>query len=146
MTPPNIYAVTLAAEGEGIHTFSNGTAWEMWAHGNCFSCRYFDAEGACGEYCALEGAAILGLVTPELAKLFGWTQTTTQYGPRYGWEPPQTCRFWRDKTDDDGNPADPRVPDLCPETLSLFADQRTTADIAAPVGKQTVRRSRKVVP
>ena len=54
----------------GIRTFSNGSEHERWADGNCWSCRYYDEADAC----AFADAALLGLVSPALAVLFGWTQ------------------------------------------------------------------------
>jgi hypothetical protein len=144
--PPALHEIALAKDGENIHTFSNGTEWEMWAHNNCLTCRWYELDGAAGEYCGFEGAALLGAVTPEVASLFGWTQSSTEWGPYHGWDAPESCRFHRDKEDDNGEPVDPRVPDICPETLSLFADQRTTADITSPLNKMLVAKRRKVTP
>ena len=144
--PPTIYDVELAKDGENVHTFSNGTQLEYWAGGNCWSCRFYDLDGAAGALCAFEGAALMGAVTPDLARLFGWVQRTTEHGPRFGWDAPETCRFWRDKTDDNGETVDPTQPDICPETLSLFADQRTTADMPVPASVNKTHRAKKGTP
>lgn len=140
MRPPNgEEAVTrglFAEDGNGIHTFSNGTMWEMWAEPNCLSCRFYEMDGNAGEFCAFEGLATLGAVTPDLARLFGWTQNpeyADYRGPddtadhRHGWQAPDSCRFFRERTDDEdggrshGTPTDPAQ-------LVLIADP--TEDIA----------------
>ena len=122
--PPNMDdAVSrhmLAEYGEGIHTFSNGTDWECWADGNCYQCAYWDAD-TMGAACAFEGAAFLDLVAPELAQLFGWIQRETKYGPRSGWDAPDSCRFFRNRTNDDGTDYIP-PPEPDPRQLVLFAD------------------------
>lgn len=144
--PPAFSEVALAKDGENIHTFSNGTEWDLWADRNCYTCRWYELEGKAGEFCAFEAASFIHAVTPELATLFGWTQSSTEWGPRDGWDAPQTCRFHRNKKDDDGNAVDPHTPSICPDTLSLFADQRSTADIASPIDKAIAAKRRKVVP
>jgi len=129
--PPAMVDVVLAKECEGVHTFSNGTDWDLWAEQNCFTCRWYDLEGVVGEFCAFEGAALLHMVTPELAALFGWQQTTPEYGLRFAWKAPRTCAFWTDKTDDNGEMVDPRVPSICTETLPLFDDAALLKGVAA---------------
>src|SRR5688572_10183909 len=63
------------AMDRGIHTFSNGTEYEGWADGNCWECWYWD-EDALGAKCALEGASMLHIASPELARLFGWLESS----------------------------------------------------------------------
>lgn len=120
----------VAEEKQGIHTFSNGTEWECWASGNCLSCRWYELDGQAGEFCAFECASMLDLVSPEMAQLFGWTQNpeyATYQGAhdpipgRHGWESPDSCRFFKDRTDDeDGGRS--RSPDPDPLQLVLIAD------------------------
>lgn len=120
----------------GIHTFSNGTEWECWAEPNCLSCRFYELDGNAGEFCAFEGLATLGAVTPELARLFGWVQKSeyADYrGPhdtaehRHGWHAPDACPFFRNRTDDDDGGRSQSVPPD-PAQLVLIADP--TEDIA----------------
>lgn len=148
MKPPNmadaIKRGLVTEPGEGIHTFSNGSHWEGWASGNCLECKYYELDGEAGEFCAFESAAMLGIVSPALALLFGWKQTTTEYGPRFAWDEPPQCRFFASNDSDDGDHK-PRPKPICPSTLSLFADQRTTHDIAAPVGKGRGKTTQRTV-
>lgn len=118
----------LAAEKHGIHTFSNGTAWDCWASGNCLDCWYWDPDQA-GALCAFEAAAFLGIVSPELAQLFGWIRNAenAQDGERFGWDAPDECRFFRSRTDDNGDD-NPPPPDPDPLQLVLLADP--TEDVA----------------
>ena len=131
MKPPTIAEIALSADGEGIHTFANGTEWEMFADRNCLECRFYELDGAAGELCGFEGAALIGRVTPELATKFGWVQRETKYGPRSGWDEPAQCAYFKQKRDPNDGSEEPTP--ICPSTLSLFADQRTTRDIAAPL-------------
>jgi hypothetical protein len=86
---------------QGIGTFSNGSEWDGWSSGNCDECRWFDPDVA-GKYCAFESAAFLGMVTPELATMFGWI-LNEQYGE---FDAPEQCAFFRDKdSDDDDRPS-----------------------------------------
>jgi hypothetical protein len=110
------------------------TEQDILADSNCLECKYYDLEGVAGEMCAFEGAMMIDMVSPVLAQMFGWAQTETEYGPRDGWEEPEQCAFFAARSDDDGERT-PRPKPICPATLSLFADQRTTLDIVAPVGK-----------
>lgn len=126
--PPTLEKATrmLAKPGEDIHTFCNGSHWEGWASHNCFECRWYDWDAA-GASCAFEGAALLGVVSPELAEMFGWVQKATQYGPRDGWEEPEQCAFFREKPDSDEDDRErPTEPD--PDQIVLIADP--TEDIA----------------
>lgn len=126
----------LADAGQGIHTFSNGTEWECWADPNCLTCWHWNPECA-GEGCAFEGAALLDMVSPDLARLFGWIQDpeyADYVGPsdppgshRHGWDAPQACPFFRDRTNDDGGD-NPPPPDPDPQQLVLLADP--TEDLA----------------
>lgn len=124
---------TVHARAQGIHTFSNGSEWDGWASGNCFECWYYDVECA-GALCAFEAASFLHMVTPDLARLFGWTQRTEEYGPASGWEPPQTCPFFRARADDDGDD-NPPPPPPDPAQLVLIADPTEDAALItdAPV-------------
>lgn len=113
----------------GIHTFSNGTAWDCWASGNCFDCWHWDPDEAGA--CAFEAAAFLGMVTPDLAQMFGWVQNP-EYADyvgksdppgshRHGWHAPDQCAFFRRRTnDDEGENPPPPEPDPC--QLVLLAD------------------------
>ena len=115
------YPALLAGKDEAIHTFSNGTDGYGWMECNCFDCRFYEHEGNAGEYCAFEAAAMLDMVTPEMARLFGWTQHTTEYGPLSGWRPPQQCAFFHERPEnDDDDSAPPPPPD--PYQLVLIAD------------------------
>ena len=117
MKPPTVDEACergLSAE-KGIHTFSNGTAWDYWAERNCYECRHFDTESVGS--CAFEGLAVIGMVSPELARMFGWTEH-----PEYAdsWCQPKVCRFFRQRGDDDA-PGDP-APEPDPRQLVLLAD------------------------
>lgn len=118
--------------GDGIHTFSNGTEWELWADGNCLTCRFYELEGNAGEFCAFEGAAPLDGISPDLARLFGWlysAENEAKYGIKSAFDSPETCRFHRDRTDDqDGGRSQDAPHD--PAQLVLIADP--TDDIALP--------------
>lgn len=117
-------------DAKGIHTFSNGTEWECWAEGNCLSCKWYELDGAAGEWCAFEYAALVASVTPDMARLFGWVQTTQEYGWRDGWEKPNQCPFFGQRSDDeDGGRSLEPTPD--PAQLVLIADP--TEDIALAV-------------
>ena len=120
---------TKGARQGGIHTFSNGTEWDLWAEPNCFSCRYWDKDTA-GALCAFEAAAFLDMVTPELASLFGWIQRETKYGPQSGWDAPESCRFFADREDSDGNDIPP-APEPDPRQFVLFGDPTEDAAIFA---------------
>lgn len=121
----------LAHDDTDIHTFSNGTQWDCWADSNCYACRWWDKDKA-GADCAFECASFLGVVSPALALLFGWTQNpeyATYQGKddpvpgRHGWSPPDSCRFFRDReddTDEDGTLRPPPFTD--PAQLILIAD------------------------
>jgi hypothetical protein len=76
-------------------------------------------DGTAGEYCAFEAASLLGIVSPELATMFGWIQSETQYGPRDGWDAPKRCAFFLKRQDGDDSPP-PAPPD--PAQLVLLAD------------------------
>lgn len=135
MTPPPTMAQAetrgLLVPEKGIHTFSNGSDWDCWASGNCFECWHYDAERALDESCAFEAAAQMEMVTPELARLFGWIQNpeyADYVGPsdppkshRHGWDAPETCAFFRAKTDDEGHD-NPPPPEPDPLQLVLLAD------------------------
>jgi hypothetical protein len=115
---------------DGIHTFSNGTEWECWASGNCFDCWHYDAKemGAC----AFEGAALMSAVSPDLARFFGWTQDAKWDTPddhRHGWDSPDQCACFRERTDDDGND-NPPPPEPDPTQLVLLADPTEDAALA----------------
>jgi hypothetical protein len=113
----------LAHQGRGIHTFSNGSHWECWASANCWECRYYDTE-AIGP-CAFEAASLIGIVSPSLAVLFGWTESAEYPGE---FNEPDQCAFFRERTDNDGND-NPPPPEPDPLQLVLLADP--TEDIAA---------------
>ena len=134
MKPPNAEQAAarglFALDGEGVHTFSNGTDWECWASGNCLSCRYYDLDGQAGEFCGFEYAAMLHFVSPDLARLFGWTQdqkyadyrgVSDVVSGRHGWNSPDRCAFFAPRTDDNGYDI-PIPPDPDPAQLVLLAD------------------------
>lgn len=135
--PPALADVTLAKDGGEIHTFSNGSEFMSWAANNCDRCKWFDPEKA-GQ-CAFEAAAFLHMVTPELARLFGWIESAEYPGD---FDAPDECAFFvdKDKRDPDREPR--RAPDPSPSNLSLFADQRTTHDVTVPMA--ATHRTRKV--
>jgi hypothetical protein len=112
----------LADDEKGIHTFSNGTEHELWADVNCWECRFYSEDQA-GEHCAFEGAALLGSVSPELARLFGWIESAEYPGE---FDAPESCAFFRERQDDDGNDI-PVPPDPDPRQLVLIADPREDA-------------------
>jgi hypothetical protein len=138
----------VADDKHGVHTFSNGTDWECWASGNCLSCRFYDLDGSAGEHCGFEAAAMLHVVTPAMAVLFGWTQNPKYaayqgaHDPvpgRHGWHAPDSCPFFLRRLDDDGNERPmPVAPD--PLQLVLIADPTepiagiAPADIPTPHG------------
>ena len=120
----------IAVEGQGIHTFSNGTQYECWAEGNCERCKWFDPDEA-GALCAFEMAGFLGIVSPELARLFGWIwrgeEKEKAYGAKFSFDPPRQCAFFKDRDDDSPDP-----PIIDPTQLTFLApDQWPTVD--APV-------------
>lgn len=117
-----------AADGKGIHTFSNGTSWHCWADANCYECKRYSKYVA-GEFCAFEGAALLRGVSPALAEMFGWIQRETKYGPLSGWDAPARCRFLLPRNGDDDDSPPPPPPD--PNQLVLIADPTEDAAIFA---------------
>jgi hypothetical protein len=132
---------------KGIHTFSSGSEWDGWASDNCFDCWHFDPDVA-GAKCAFESAAFLGMVTPDLARMFGWIQATEQYGPLSGWRSPETCAFFRARTDDDGED-NPPPPEPDPRQLVLIADPTEDLALAATMRPErapaiAVDRSRSI--
>jgi hypothetical protein len=119
----------LADDSMGIHTFSNGTEYEGWADGNCWSCWFWDEDEA-GARCAFEAAAFLDQVSPALAALYGWTERSWAWrwlGKEKGqikvpsYTPPSQCPFFRNRTDSDGDDNAP-PPDPDPLQLVLIAD------------------------
>lgn len=131
----------LAKSGAGIHTFSNGSSWDYWADANCFECWFWEPDGTAGELCAFEGAALLGMASPDLARMFGWAQHTAEYGERFGWRPPAQCAFFRSRKRDDGED-NPPPPDPDPTQLVLLADPTEDAAIVtnAAVTSITLRQ------
>lgn len=134
MKPPNLAECErrglVARDKHNVHTFSNGTEWECWASGNCLSCRFYDLGGTAGEHCGFEAASLLHLVSPAMAQLFGWRQNpdyATYQGPsdpvpgRHGWDAPESCRFFLDRTDDHGEER-PMPVDPDPNQLVLIVD------------------------
>jgi len=112
----------LAKYKEGVYTFSNGDEWYSWADSNCYECAHYAKDHA-GLFCAFEGAAFLSMVSPELARMFGWIESTDYPGD---FDAPQECAFLKRKDDrDDDRPSTP-APD--PTQLVLIADP--TEDIA----------------
>lgn len=108
----------------GVYTFSNGDEWRSWADQNCYECAHYDPDVA--GLCAFEPAAFMHIVTPDLARLFGWLQDAQYDEPddhRHGWKAPQTCPFLKRRNDDDRPPA----PDPDPLQLVLIADPREDA-------------------
>lgn len=81
------------------------------AHNDCWECQFFelgeDAEG--GEFCAFEAAALIGNASPELLRLFGWTESETQAG---WFDAPDRCPWFADKTA-------PPVPFYDPRQITL---------------------------
>lgn len=132
--PPTMVEATerglVAEDGKGVHTFSNGTGWECWASGNCYRCKWYDAERV-GD-CAFEGYAFLDMVSPAMALLFGWTRD--EKFPEC-FNEPDSCRFFSDK-DDDGN-RDPQ-PDPDPLQLVLIADPTEVIHGITPVVREEV--------
>lgn len=104
---------------DGICTFSNGTAWDCWADGNCYECRHYDIDGTAGEMCAFEGAALLGMVSPDLARMFGWTEDAEYPGE---FDEPETCRFFRQRRDENDDTPEPPEDSPDPAQLVLLAD------------------------
>lgn len=118
---------------KGIHTFSNGDHWDSWASGNCFRCRFY-APNCAGEDCAFEGAALLGSVSPELARMFGWTESAKYPG---SFREPEQCPFFKERKDSDDTPTPP-PPDPDPAQFVLIADPTEDAagirEAPAPIG------------
>jgi hypothetical protein len=113
----------------GVHTFSNGDEWRSWADVNCDRCRFYDADRA-GASCAFEAAAFLHTASPELARLFGWSEDAEYPGE---FDAPESCAFFREKQDDDGNDI-PVPPDPDPAQLVLIADPtEDAARLVVPV-------------
>lgn len=113
----------LVDEKQGIHTFSSGSHWDGWASHNCFECWHYDPDVA-GAKCAFESAAWLNMVSPDLARLFGWIQDAQYDEPndhRHGWDEPEACPFFRSRTDDNGGD-NPPPPEPDPLQLVLLAD------------------------
>jgi hypothetical protein len=116
----------LAPAKHGIHTFSNSDDYFGWAGNNCHECWFYDHEGPAGEHCAFEGAALIGIVSPELAEMFGWTRHE-KYPD--SWVRPRQCPFFKQRPDDDENgDTPPPPPDPDPHQLVLIADP--TEDLA----------------
>lgn len=109
----------------GIHTFSNGTEHEIWAERNCYDCRFYDPDAAGA--CAFEGAAMIGMVSPALAEMFGWKRDA-EYPD--SWDAPDQCAFYHDGDDDT-----PDAPEPDPSQLVLLADptEDATAITHAPI-------------
>lgn len=127
----------LATAKTGIHTFSNGTDWEWWAEHNCLECWFWDPDTA-GADCAFEAAAMMSMVSPELAEMFGWIQDPKyrDYEPPYrqhGWEKPRQCPLFHQRPDrgDDGE-YPPPPPDPDPHQLVLIADPTEDLSLARP--------------
>lgn len=128
----------LTDEKHGIHTFSNGTSWHMWADGNCYECRHYDPDQA-GALCAFEAAAFLHIASPDLARMFGWAQHTEQYGPLSGWRAPEQCACFRRRTNDDGED-NPPAPDPDPCQLVLIADPTEDATVFHEIAADVTSR------
>lgn len=144
--PPTLaqaaYQGLLTDEKQGILTFSNGSHWEGWASHNCLECRWWDVDEG-GKFCAFEAAAFLGIVSPELARLFGWVRDDHEAAidaafrgvpddPRQWWEEPALCPFLKHRDDDSPDPPfiDPNqltflTPEYWPETRA--GEERITA-------------------
>ena len=137
MTRPPNYADALARgliakEGDAIHTFSNGTEGYGWMDCYCYECAYYPPDGPAGEYCALECALLLGEVSPDLARLFGFEQREPKYGPRDGWcMGEQSCRFFKQKEDRGDGEWTPPPPPPDPNQLVLIADPTEDAAVLA---------------
>ncbi len=65
---------------------------ELGAHPDCDGCQFYDLEGQAGELCAMEGAVLCDTVTPELARLFGWTEDSSG-----DWIEPDDCPWFAAK-------------------------------------------------
>ena len=130
--PPTLVdaADILAASGKGVGTFSNGADWEYWADRNCHECRFYKADGKAGELCAFEAAAFIGIVSPELAKLFGWLKDEKWPDPD-GWGPPEQCAFFRNREDKDEEGEASPAPFVDPAQLVLLADPSEDASMLA---------------
>jgi hypothetical protein len=104
---------------KGIHTFCNGTEWEGWSSHNCLECWFWDPDTG-GALCAFEGAAMMGICSPELAEMFGWTRHE-KYPD--SWVKPYECPFLHQRPDDDENgDTPPPPPDPDPHQLVLIVD------------------------
>jgi hypothetical protein len=117
---------------KAVHTFSNGSEADCWLSNNCYECWFYPPEGPAGDLCAFEAAAFIGMVTPELARMFGWIQDMKYDKPddhRFSWDPPEQCPFFQqrpDKGDDGDTPPPPPDPD--PDQIVLIVDP--TEDLA----------------
>lgn len=84
----------LAADATRNHLYLQMTDGAV--HVDCFDCQFYgigdDAEG--GEFCAFEAAGMIGSATPELCRLFGWTNDRTQPDC---WYPPRRCPWFVDR-------------------------------------------------
>jgi hypothetical protein len=116
----------LTADDKGIHTFSNSDTWFSFAARNCDECRFW-SEDVAGQWCAFEAAAFLHRVSPDLARLFGWT-ASTKYAD--SWDEPEQCAFFR-RSDDDGERGP--LPDPDPAQLVLIADPTEDAALLTAV-------------
>jgi len=110
---------------KGIATFSNSDHWDSWASVNCFVCRFYDPNKA-GALCAFEGAALIGLVSPDLARMFGWIENEKYPGE---FDEPQECAFLKRRDDHDDDHPRPPAPDLDPLQLVLIADPTEDASV-----------------
>jgi hypothetical protein len=77
---------------------------------------------------------LLGSVSPDLARLFGWIEDAEYPGE---FEAPESCAFFRAKQDDDGNDI-PVPPDPDPSQFVLFADPREDAAMLVSIETREV--------
>ncbi|HEX6924259.1 MAG TPA: hypothetical protein VF167_02460 [Longimicrobiaceae bacterium] len=145
MKPPTLAEATernllTQTDHAGIHTFSNGSEWDIWADRNCHRCRFWTADVYHEDDCALPDAGFLGMVTPELARVFGWGRdpdVAAKYGERSAWSYPDDCP-WRQLRDDRDDGTDPPPPEPDPHQLVLLADPTEDAALIqqAPVPQE----------
>ena len=124
------YEMDLVTEPrKGVHTFSNGSEWDSWSTNNCSRCKFYDRD-MMGAQCAFEGAAFMHIASPDLVRMFGWTEDAEFPGH---FNRPETCSFFKDKDDRDEDR--PPAPPVDPRQLVLIADPTEDAAIitAAPV-------------